>query len=415
MFHTAELGKHIGWNEIRRIKKHCHKYKDENGVEIPNRWIYNDYSENGLIFIYYVPTPEQKLKYNYPWMKVIVNFSKLLRESEQVNLPKYDETAELIQLFHAYMETACAEQRAYAGDDEEDEEIYQCNTLELRVQRLDCTMQVTGLSQKEIDGYIHVYSQSYRRGFDRTRPRGLSQYDKWGNLLRGERKGSAYFASKEVGVNIYDKRQQMLNVNEVLATKGKKSKYDKDDIDRATGILRVEFQCYPNALRYRMKKFKPAGVRRLRTLENVLDSRISEDIIFSNLKRLAWREPHINLRAAQRQIAKSNSRVKERLLQILSAGTVKGRRMHEVKNYIDKPEYFTADLRKIRELGFNPILLPINGSISKLENLYNVLEKQTRVWSYDPEDLQDEYAPSGDFDVFEEYTEDELMDDDIEE
>ena len=413
MFHTAELGKHIGWKELQRIKANCRPYRNQEGVVVKGRWVFDKYADYGLMFYYY--EPKEDAQYRFPWFKVIVNFAKLLRNAEHIELPRYDETADLIQLFEAYMETACMEQRYLNYETEEDLEQYQCNLINLRVQRLDCTMQLSGLSQQEIDGYIYIYQHGNRTGFDRLKPRGMSQYDKWGNLLRGERKGSAYFASNEIGVNIYDKRQQMLNVNESRSLQGQQPKYDDETIERANGILRIEFQCYPNALRYRLKKFKEAGVCRLRTLENVLDSRISEDIIFSNLERLAWKQPHINLRTAEKIIEerpRMTKVVKARLLQILKAGTVKGRRMHEVKDHIDAPQHFTSDLRKIREdLGFNPILLPINGYPSRLENLYNLLEPQTRVWHYDTEDLHEDYAPSGDYDAFEEYTTEEMAED----
>lgn len=415
MFHTAELGKHIGWREFRRIKANCAPYRDGDGNEVQGRYFFERYSDNGLTFIYY--EPKEGAERCYPWMKVIVNFAKLLKEAEQIALPGYDEAEKLLQLYNAYMETACMEQRQLDYTAEEDLEQYQCNTIDLRVQRLDCTMQVSGLTKQEINGYIYIYSHSYRKGFDRLRPRGMSQYDKWGNLLRGERKGSAYFASNEIGVNIYDKQQQMLNVNESRARKGKQPKYDAETIEKASGILRIEFQCYPGALRYRMNKinkFKKKGITCLRTLENVLNAQISEDIIFSYLERLAWKQPHINLRSAEKIIdnkQRMTGKVKVRLLQILRAGTIKGRRMHEVKSFIDEPKYFTADLKKIRDLGFNPILLPINGYPSNLENLYNVLKQQTKLWGFDTDDLHEDYAPSGDYDVFEEYTTEELAED----
>lgn len=417
IFHTAELGKYIGWNELQRIKHNCAPYRDRTGTVDPTKWFYGQFADHGLIFIYQEPKENTSAAYRFPWMKVIVNFSKLLQEAEHVELPNYYDVGDVLQLFEAYMEAACLEQRHLEQPAEiEDGEQYQVNRMGLYVQRIDCTMQLTGLSQNAINGYIHIYNHSNRKQFPRPRPRGFRNYNIHGNYEKGHRSGSAYFASNDVGVNIYDKRQQMLNVNKSLVEQGKEPKYTSNDIAAATGVLRIEFQCYKGALSYRLHKIKPPGFTR-RTLENVLDSRISEDIILSNLKRLAWTEPHIRTIEARKNILNSNSKSKTRLLEIIKKNQPKGMSIDRVKELCSEPDKFQADLRKIREMGFNPITLSKNKMAYKLENLYNLLQEQIgnqyQLIVSDKNELDEEIAPSGDVSIFDEYENelDKLLDD----
>lgn len=417
IFHTAELGKYIGWNELQRIKHNCIPYRDRNGNIDPRKWFYGKYVDHGLTFIYQEPEENTSEEYRFPWMKLIVNFSKLLREAEHVELPGYYDANDVLQLFEAYMETACLEQRRLESPAKKDDlKQYQVNTYGLYVQRIDCTMQLTGLPQNAINGYIHIYNHSNRKQFPRSRPRGFRNYNIHGNYEKGQRSGSAYFASNNVGVNIYDKRQQMLNVNKGLIEKGKEPKYTEEDIASATGVLRVEFQCYKGALAYRLKKIKEPDSTR-RTLKNVLDSRISEDIILSNLKKLTWTEPHIRITEAKINIQNSNSRSKTRLLEIIEKNQPKGMSINRVKDLFSEPDKFDSDLRKIRALKFNPITLSRNRMSYKLENLYNLLQEQIdnqyQLIMCDKNELDEEIAPSGDVSIFDEYADelDKLIDD----
>lgn len=416
IFHTAELGKYIGWNELQRIKHNCKKYRDKNGNIVPNRWIFDKYSDNGLIFIYEDPPRTSNKKYRFPWMKVLVNFSKLLRTDEHIVLPEYFEVQDVIHLYRAYMEVACMEQRAlpFIPKDEDYPE-RQCNTIELFVQRVDCTAQLTGLSQKTIDAYIHIYNHSNRKQFPRARPRGYKNYDLQKNYPRHNRQGSAYFASKNIGVNIYDKHRQMENINEQLKEKGKSPKYSDADVAAAQGILRIEFQCYKQSLPYRLYKNKETGFTS-KTLENVIDSRISEDIILSNLKKLTWSwdVPHRNVRKTIQAIkdSKSKSKTKTRLIEIINANKPKGMSIDKVVGCISTPDKFEDDLRKIKNLGVHPITLPVNKAPDELRNLYCIIaeqmEKMKEVFVCDSEELHEETAPSGDMSIFDEYEPEEL-------
>lgn len=387
MFHTGELGKYIGWYEFIRIKRNCPQSRRKDGTLSPNHWFFDKYQDAGLIFNYYEPTEEQKAQgHKFPWMQVIVNFAKMLKAAEHIELPNHENVKDLPTIFEALMETACLEQRELPYPFHEDAENIneRVNTTALYVQRLDCTMQVSGLLQEIINSYIRIYNHSNRKIYNRIHPNGRA-YDKYGNYPR-ERKDSAYFASKSIGVNIYDKRQQMLNRNKDLIAEGKNPKYSKSDLLAAAGVLRVEFQCHKAALNYRLRAMKPKE-ERARVLENLLDVKISESIIFSNLERLAWHEPHVNLLTARKviQASKLHKKSKESLQELLRLASVKGRQIHEVIDHLPelkeldekkRVDVFNSKLRQIRHCGINPILLSTKEPFDSLENLQVVLRKQ---------------------------------------
>ena len=315
------------------------------------------YSKQGVSFTYYRGMDNS---YN---VSILVNFSKLIKEDEHVDLITDKETpqalASLREILQEYFQRVSRFQPFFTSDG--------FDLSFLKVKRIDYTTQISGLSQEEIDAYINcLYKGNYSK-YPQIKA-GKKQYNEQGNYIE-RYDGSFYRSNQSVTINVYDKRKQMENRNNPT-----RPKYRQDSVEKATGILRIEVQCHEEKVNAICKKY---GIKQ--ELGALLEPSISQDVIAYYLKTIAGSAPYLPSDVVLRKIEKSfySRKTKQRMSQIIKDFGTQYTSLTKMQSSLssDERKKFREALKKIEKLDCNPIPLPKSSKVRNLPNLLPLVAK----------------------------------------
>jgi hypothetical protein len=233
--------------------------------------------------------------------------------------------------------------------------------FQMKVERIDYTIDL------KVDEYIKKYIQLFQRA---DKPRGFKeQYVKGANKHK-QQDDSFYLISKSTTINFYDKEQQL-----------RKLGYSDAEIAEAKNKLRFEVQLHKPKLYNIKNKHKFAS----RELYHYLKLDYSREQIIMYYDKIIGSGDYIKKDQAVRIINKSNLRkdTKNNLIKILTSIANRRSVWKSRQEFLSKVDIenkkelkkqkaiFSRYLRKLRELGINPVTIPEDWKIknNKLDNL----------------------------------------------
>ena len=354
MWHTADLTMQVpkkAWNMLCESKKFK---RNNHGARI--KLYCNDYKDQGVVAEASMLGKGNK-DYQAYLVKITVNFSKLLKDKEHIELATDSDNDKVI----SHLENIIVELFEGVEDFEFPFES-SITLLDFQLSRLDYTLQAKGLSKQEICLYLRALQKGDIRDFKPVK-------DKWRHEIKQPYKDSFYMENGSVTINIYDKQAQAYN-----------RQYDEAVIQAARGVLRVEIQCKAPKL----GSIKRRGKYRVSTrdISSFLSAEISGELIGKYLKKIAKTKPYYPLETIKKGICESSYRKqrKERLLALVQEMSKKNKRLSDVWKdlYQGDSTTFREDIAAIEALGFNPIPLPERHGLPAnkvpLSNLIDILE-----------------------------------------
>jgi hypothetical protein len=341
MWHTAELSLQIPAN--------LYDSMIEGLRQIEGTPVNSKYKDNGVTLSFF-KTNESYISYN---VIAKINFSKLLQAEEHVDLVTDADTEKILEHLNQIID------ELFNHYDPEIYRLYGKITLsDFTVRRIDYTTQIDNLSQEEINLYIRCVSKGDTSKLPKLKS-GKQQYDENRNY-RKKYKNSFYHSNQSVTLNIYDKRQQLIEKQAPQAA-----------IDKATGILRIEVQCKEGKVSAIARKYKTG-----KSLDGYLDAKISKDMIRYYLSNVAGTQPYTTTNIIKTKINnRYKSKTKDRLLSLIDCISIQNKQLSEVQDELYQQRAdFKRDLKYIEALGYNPVPLPINSAIKNLPNLIDRLQ-----------------------------------------
>lgn len=358
MIHTVELIKVIHYADYYHLIQNT-QYKGSNTVRY-----YDKMKDCGIKIALY----EQKVG-GMGNLKVQLNFSKLKNANEQVKLVKAADLPKLVKeaeklLYEAISDLNQSKKYLCLSNLKSFEKTSSISLSDFKIHRVDYAVQLSGLSQAEIDAYIAIYNEGNLRKWNKSKTRYKTSCNKKNNSVK---------------VNIYDK-----------AAERKEHKADEWEINRAKGILRVEFQCLEDKL-YAMTKSKKFAEYNLSKDEpaSFLNADVSRCVIRDYLKEIGYQSEHITLNEARKRIQTSsyNQQKKDSLINLIKEASKPRITLDKVKDnlYKDNTRLFASHIKDLEGLNINPIILPRDGKITYLPNLLTLIEEQ---WKSDDKETK---------------------------
>ena len=352
MWHTADLTMQVTKNEWNMLCKSKKFHYNNQGKRAK---LYCNYYKDQGVVVEVCMLGRGSEDYQAYLVKMTVNFSKLLKDKEHIELASDSDNEHVI----SHLEGIIAE--LFEGiEDNESPVGYSIELSSFQLSRLDYTLQVRGLSKEEIHLYLRALQKGDVRAFKAVK-------DRWRHEIKQPYKDSFYMENDSVTINIYDKQSQVCNRH-----------YDEAVIQAASGILRIEIQCKAPKL----GSIKRRGKYKVSTRDvlSFLSSEISEELIKKYLKKITKTKPYYPLDTIKTGINKSSYRKqkKDRLLALVQKMSKKGKRLSDVWKdlYQEDSSRFRVDIAAIEELGFNPIPLPEkHGLPSEKIPLPNLLDR----------------------------------------
>ncbi|WP_040191080.1 hypothetical protein, partial [Clostridium culturomicium] len=268
-----------------------------------------------------------KYKYNFMQITITLNPVKLLR-GNKLDVIELDRVEEFKELF-----------------DEEVKKIHES------LPRLDYWV------INRIDYAINIntpYVKEYIKLFQRAdKPRSFKELYCSHAKIRKQKEGSFYLYNDSVAINFYDKESERLSQN--------------FNLDGAKDLLRLEVQC---------KKPKTNSIKTkegfaTRHLKHYLSQDLSSEILDHYYNKTIGTGDYYKLTEAIKMVkeSKHTSKTQEKLIGVMKAVS-KHRSIWKAREQSEyNPSCFNLYLKKIRELGINPVTIPLRWEINKLKNL----------------------------------------------
>ena len=380
MWHSSMLSLELIKQQRKELTKDLPKNYDKSRQQIEGLKVYGQpynptyHSQGVTVFFPRIKKLKgQEESYTTYRALIHVNFSKLLQDNEHLDLVTYKSDVNFVL---QHLNEILMELFGSLVWEQKNKEASSCNTYiqktpfkglsdpRLSVNRLDCTTQLYGISQDDIDAYIRCLNKG-----------DWSTYKLQGDRVKYS--GSVYATTLSLNINIYDKRNQMISKNQYLKERGMKPNFDAEAISKAKGILRIEVQCKRRKILEICNKYHVKA-----TLPDLLNPQISRAVITENLSRIGGRCDYYAIDVVDTAIEKSplQRRTKDKLLDIVNtinrntnmklsdvkSNLLNGKKTNKstVYGYIDKIEHLTIQGKE----GCNAVPLPKN-SVRKLKNL----------------------------------------------
>jgi hypothetical protein len=215
--------------------------------------------------------------------------------------------------------------------------------------------------------YVDQYLMLFDKG---DKPSNYKEKYNW-------RKGSCYWESRSVRINVYSKSKQMRDAGK-----------SPESIERAKNILRFEIQCRSPKVGY-IRKAKRLEDRRLR---NFFCEEYAGEVLTSYCKRVYKTGDYYKRAAASKRMKRlgMSARRREANEKILRA-IAQTRSISEARRQLSEtgivikntkslvkleysPEQFSRNCRSLIEANINPVVIPKDWEVSYLPSIFHLIE-----------------------------------------
>lgn len=361
MFHTVYITYRImsntQYNKIYKALENNSKgmgynfYPDKNNkIDIKNNRVLNIHRTRYLQDIGFneiiLRKQTTKAKYPHPYlsMEIFLNPKKLI-DSNIIKITKDKDIEAISEIFNSIID----------GID---------NNLprfdEWTLKRIDYATYV-------ITPYVKEYIKLFQRA-NRPSKYFTELYD-IDNKKRRQKKGSFYLYSKGTAINFYDKERERIDNKEEY-------KLSDDDIANAKNTLRFEIQCNKPKTDYMKTKY---GFE-TKALYNYMDLDTSRGSILYYYKKCIRTGDYYRLKDAKNKIddAEINTRTKNVLKNTLDLISECRSIPRARESFECNKETFDRHLKKLDELGINPITIPEKWGIKLLDNPIHEIESNMK-------------------------------------
>lgn len=269
---------------------------------------------------------DERYRRDYLSITIILNPAKLIRKGDEYTIKEED-------LEEIKAEFDCIKNKINIG----------LPSLEnWEVNRIDYAINIKTRHVKE-------YIKLFQRG---DKPKGFKEPYCSISRRRKQLEGSFYLFNKSVGINFYDKEDQLLKKN-----------FNRDGVE---DLLRLEIQCNKpktNSIKYK-KGFGTSYVK------SFLQADLSEEYINIYYDKTIGSGDYYKLSKAIQMIEESNytKTMKDKLVEVLRAIN----RHRSIWKAREKSKYsrnsFNKYLNMIRELNINPVTIPNEMEVDFLKN-----------------------------------------------
>lgn len=295
-------------------------------------------------------------EYRYYGVNIILNPAVLIRKENKIGTMSFEDVDNVELAFDELIDHIFYESIGLPGFEK-----WKCR-------RIDFTVDIK-------TDYVREYIMLFKKG------------DKAGSTFDSsyERQGSYYKKSNSVGINFYDKADQLSKKIErgIPGT-------TEDDLRQVQNILRIEIQCELSKINGIKNKYDLDG----RNIKYFMQPEIARQVILYYYDRIIGSGDYYKAYDAARIIMKNeiiSKKVKHNSLNtiqlIAQARSIwKGREqfIEGVKIKNTKPPItlkggkatFNTRLKIIRELGINPVVIPRDWNIDYLPSIQEEIEKQ---------------------------------------
>lgn len=332
------------------------------------------------------------------YMEFILHFDRLLYGADSHQLPTPSELLRVRTAFawRIYVSWLLHDVLELPPADFEDSQAISLHYLRefydrLKVQRIDPAINITGLSQEEIKLYSRVlnsgnWNNDKRQHFNTIdnpkSPPPKTYVNSCALERRMEDRDGKLVTS--IRINCYDKKAALLNKKK---DKTKKHKPTARQIANATGIYRLEIQCW----KHYMESLLRNKIISSRNINDVLTPEFSAMILLYYIHQFAGDGDYFRLSTAIKKIQSSTKKIPSKAIRAkleqfvnLLHNTYHSNDdmlpLNEALPYVAERMGITADTidsyrQQLVELGINPITLPNDSTVKVLKNpLQYVLE-----------------------------------------
>lgn len=371
MVHTAELTLPIDAYLYEQFTKQ-HKYPS---ISINSNRQYrpdSSLSSQGLTVRFETAKINGYINY---FIKLLINFSKLHKSNEQIELITESEIEEVYQKLKTLINTRFKGYNEPEQDPFGDTPSTPITINSFKVTRIDYTIQIPNLPQDTINHYIDSINKGYLKNY-KTASDMISKPLLPQEAAKAKHEdfysGSAYriYPIKKSlkyhhVVNIYDKQQERINAGA-----------DTETVDKATGILRIEVQAYEPMINDTIDEY-PFDVLYGDRLDEVLTQDISKKVILGTIRDICYEMPHYSARETKRLIQESQytQAVKDNMINIVDEANKPYAQLDKLEKDMGSRNY-KAYMDRFRTIKCNPITNKTTRGKQALDSLYTVLEKQ---------------------------------------
>ena len=208
--------------------------------------------------------------------------------------------------------------------------------------------------------YVNNYIELFQRA---DKPRHFTE-QRLQNRRTGQKRGSFYLHTKHITINFYDKEKQV------------KAKMPDDvkTIQQAQDVLRIEIQFRKG----KTSEMKNEKAFLNKEVSNYLKPEHSHEVIMSYFKRTIGEGDYYTLAEARGLINNNHqltSYTKMKLIDTLTLVNEK-KSIWKAREEYKNTTLFNAHLKAIREIGINPVTIPVNWKIRFLKNLQEAIARQ---------------------------------------
>jgi hypothetical protein len=313
--------------------------------------VFNCFTESGINII----TKEFKIdKYVYYQIAIVFTPKRLLKNKEFIEVTTEEDLKKVKKEFSCIMTPL---KKEYGKKDKYKSICIFHNLENYYVKRIDFCVNIVCENSTKI-------MQLIRRGDIPSNFKPYLKEDKRAKIKKMP-KGSFYISSNSVVINFYDKHYQV-----------SKDNYYKDiDISNSEGIIRFEVQCKSQKVNNIKNKYDMDD----KSIFNIATSEIAKQTLVYYLKKTIGLEDYFTLEEARIKINNSNGyreNTKIEMINIIELINKKRNIPRARLAYSGKEEKFNKVLKKIKELGINPVTIPLNWEIDYLPNPIHEIEKK---------------------------------------
>lgn len=350
MFHTIKLFRKINYSEYYHLDISLKSLSKKLGTRYfagkDKEWIYNCFTNKGITIVLRETNLEDNIKYR----QIEIRFTpkRLLVEKEFIEVVNEEDLDTIRKKFKKVISVLKKEFKLVSKDKYGPKFIFD-NLEKYSVKRIDYCVNIFNENSKE-------YLSLIRRA---DIPISFKPYEKYNPKRKRKEmpKGSFYLISNSVVINIYNKYEQMIG-----------DEYYKDlDISNSKDILRVEIQCKLQKVNNLKNKYKIKD----KTIFSFACNEISRDTILHYLERTVGLGDYFTLDIARDRINKRSElreNTKKEMIEIMELISETRSIPMARQKYSDKEDKFNKVLKKINEMGINPVTIPIKWGLEHLPN-----------------------------------------------
>lgn len=359
MFHTVLLFKKLQGNEYSALFKTLRLYSQKNNEryyedsKCEGLYIFQLFRKSGMIiFLRY----KEINGFHYHYIEIRMNPKILIENNNYVDVTKQEDYKKILKAF----------KNLFKPIRKQFQKIRKYKYLKFMYDSLDY------YEVKRIDYCVNIkvpYSEMLIKLIQRSNVpdtfKIVEIYDEKSKRMKSY-ESSFYIRNKSVCINCYDKKFQLLH---------EFSSYS--DIEQAENIIRFEVQCYSTKTNNLKAKYK----FKTKSMLNYITYEVCEDILRKYYNKTIGCGDYYTLQEARKIINDKNFRLdtKQRMIEVLNLINQKrnvSKAKEEYKNNFGTKKEFNTILKKINEIGINPVTIPISWGIACLPNLINGIDKE---------------------------------------